>query len=87
MKRKILSALRAISPRLAERVARLGRRVSSAAPSADSGDRTTQLEAAVERLTTEVRELREEIDESRRDALRIAELTDIVERRLAKDGE
>lgn len=84
MKRKILSALRAISPRLAERVVRLGRRVSSAAPSVGSGDRTAELEATVEALRAEVRELREEIDEARRDALRIAELTDIVEQRLAQ---
>lgn len=87
MKRKILSALRAISPRLADRVIRLRRRVTSATPSVEPRDRTAQLEAAVEALTAEVRQLREEIDESRRDALRIAELTDIVEQRLAQERE
>lgn len=39
--------------------------------------------AELARLRDEVRELRGEIDECRRDNLRIAELTDIVETRLA----
>ncbi|MBE9925210.1 DUF6752 domain-containing protein [Cellulosimicrobium cellulans] len=37
----------------------------------------------LERLREDVRELRAEIDECRRDNVRIAELTDIVESRLA----
>jgi len=42
-----------------------------------------RLEAEVASLSDRVRELAEEVDEARRDSLRIAELTDIVERRLS----
>lgn len=34
-------------------------------------------------LREEIRELRSEVDECRRDSLRIAELTDVVEQRLS----
>ena len=84
MKHKILSILRNTSPRLAARVVELRRRFPDTQVSVGSDSRVTRLEAEVESLTAEVRELREEIDESRRDARRIAELTDIVEQRLAR---
>lgn len=55
-----------------------------------SGRRARGLRAEVQRLAEQleavqgdIRELRGEIDEFRADALRIAELTDIVEQRLA----
>lgn len=45
--------------------------------------RTPEELDVVEALREEVRELRAEIDECRRDSLRIAELTDVVEQRLS----
>ena len=84
MKRKLLSALRAVSPGLADRAVRLRQRMSSTPLPSGDPSQIAELEATVEALRAEVRELREEIDESRRDALRIAELTDIVEQRLAQ---
>jgi len=84
MKERILSILRAVSPGLADRAISVRRRLSRRRPvSLNRASRVARLEAEVASLSDRVRELAEEVDEARRDSLRIAELTDIVERRLS----
>ena len=86
MKEKILAVLRAISPRLADRAVR-AKQLASPDTIKSRLHRVALLEAEIEALTEQVQELREEIDESRRDALRVAELTDIIEHRLSTSKE
>lgn len=86
MKEKILAVLRSISPRLADRAIR-AKQLASPENVKSRIHRVALLEARVETLTEHIRELREEIDESRRDALRVAELADIVEHRLSTPKE
>lgn len=80
MKEQIVSHLRALSPTLADKLTRVWGRMPAERRQLGA---IQELRDQVELLRTEVRELRTEIDECRRDALRIAELTDIVEQRLA----
>lgn len=75
-----MARLQAVSPGAVDAAVRAKHRLASLGGGGD-------LREEVARLRAEVAELRHEIDESRRDARRIAELTDIVEHRLATPKE
>lgn len=81
MKERIVARLRSISPGAVDAALGVRRRLP-----ARHGE-VNELRAELAQLREEVDELRIEIDESRRDARRIAELTDIVEYRLTTPRE
>ncbi|MBN0040979.1 hypothetical protein JN535_12460 [Cellulosimicrobium cellulans] len=66
-----------------QHILRLGERIAPATMKRVRSTSKAQLAREINALRDDVRELRAEIDECRRDNIRIAELTEIVETRLA----
>ncbi|MBE9937670.1 MULTISPECIES: DUF6752 domain-containing protein [Cellulosimicrobium] len=66
-----------------QQIIRLGDKLAPSVMQRIRTPRNADVLEELARLRDEVRELRAEIDECRRDNVRIAELTDIVESRLA----
>ncbi len=67
-----------------QQIIRLGDKLAPSVMQRIRTPRNADVLEELARLRDEVRELRAEIDECRRDNVRIAELTDIVESRLAR---
>ena len=81
MKQQLITAGDRIAPGVMARVR--SRRVASRAVLAQQ---SAALRDDVTRLDAQLQELRAELDETRRDNIRLTELTDIVENRLAGRG-
>lgn len=89
MKDALVERLRSLSPAALERAVRLRGQLPAShhrvrhLEESFAGESGNALLETIEELRAEVAELRAELDECRGDALRIAELTDIVEQRLS----
>ncbi|ROR95753.1 hypothetical protein EDD28_0315 [Salana multivorans] len=89
MKHSIVETLRSISPRALDRAVELRGHLPASHQRVRRLEESLQNETvfmlveALAELRAEVAELRAELNECRGDALRIAELTDIVEQRLS----